>query len=105
MGLGTEDVGKAPGSTASVVTKVATEDCQTGSSSDTPHVATEYGLSVPTKRVTFALGPKEDLKSNNEAGQDKAPKNDKANGPNSNTEIDVKQYEGCEKDPKSIQIK
>ena len=66
--------GKAHGSTASVVTKVATEDCQTGSSSDTPHVATEYGLSVSTKRVTFGVGPKEALKSNNETGQDKYPR-------------------------------
>ena len=55
MGLGKEDVGKAHGSTASVVTKVATEDRQTISSSTTPHAATEYGLSVSTKCVTFAL--------------------------------------------------
>ena len=38
--------GKAHGSTASVVTEVAT-------SSDTPHVATEDGLT--TKHVTFAV--------------------------------------------------
>ena len=56
------------------MTKVGTEYCQTLSASDTPNVATEYGLSVSTKRVTFALGPKEDLKSNNETGQDKYPK-------------------------------
>ena len=53
--------GKAHGSKASVATKVATEDCQTGSSSDTPHIVPEDGLSVSTKRVTFALGPKEDI--------------------------------------------
>ena len=67
MGLGKEDVGKAHGSTASVVTKVATEDCQTGSSSKTPHVATEYGLSVSTKCVTFALD--KDAKSDREDQQ------------------------------------
>ena len=55
LGLGKDDVGKARGSTASVATKVATEACQTGSSSRTPHVATEYGLSVSTKCVTIAL--------------------------------------------------
>ena len=37
------------------MTKVATEAGQTGSSSKTPHVATEDGLSVSTKCVTFAL--------------------------------------------------
>ena len=95
--------GKAHGNTASAVTKVATEDCQTRSSSDTPHVATEDGLSVSTKRVTFALGPKEDRKSNNETGQDKYPKSDKANDPNSNTETEEKQPEGCEKNPKSME--
>ena len=55
MGLGKEDVGKSHGSTTSVVTKVATEDRQTGSSSKTPHVATDYDLFVSTKCVTFAL--------------------------------------------------
>ena len=50
-----EDVGKAHGSTTSVVTKAATEDCQTRSSSKTPHVATEDGLSVSTKCVALAL--------------------------------------------------
>ena len=100
--MGKEDVGKAHGSTALVVTKVATEAGQTGSSRKTPHVATEYGLSVSTKCVTFALGPKDDLKSNNETGQDKYPKSDKAHVPNSNTEREEKQLEGCQKDPKSM---
>ena len=69
--------GKAHGSTASAVTKVATEDCQTGSSSKTPHAATEDGLSVSTKCVTFAL--------------DKDANNDRED----------KQPEGCEKEEKA----
>ncbi len=40
---------------ASFVTKVDTEDRHTGLSSNTQHVATEDGLSVSTKCVTFAL--------------------------------------------------
>ena len=83
--------GKAHGSTASVVTKVATEDCQTVSSSGTPNAGTEDGLSVSTKCVTFALGPEENRNNNNETGQDKDPKSDKANAPNSNTETADKQ--------------
>ena len=58
---------------------------------------------MSTKLVTFALGPKEDLKSNNETGQDKYPKSDKANAPNNNAEREAKQPEGCEQDPKSMQ--
>ena len=58
---------------------------------------------MSAKHVTFALGPKEDLKSNNETGQDKKTKSDKANDPNSNTEREEKQLEGCEKDPKSTE--
>ena len=67
MGLGKEDVGKAHGSTTSLVTKVATEAGQTGSPSTTPHAATEYGLSVSTKCVTFALD--KDAKSDGEDQQ------------------------------------
>ena len=65
--LGKEDVGKAHGSTALVVTKVATEAGQTGSLSEAPHVATEYGLFVSTKCVTFALD--KDAKSDREDQQ------------------------------------
>ena len=77
MGLGKPDVGKAHGSTALVVKKAATEDRQTGSSSKTPHVATEYGLYVSTKCVTFAL--------------DKDAKSDRED----------QQLEGCEKEEKA----
>ena len=57
---------------------------------------------VCTKRVTFALGPMQDLLSNLATGQDKYPKSDKANAPNSNAEREEKQSEGCEKDPNPV---
>ena len=56
---------------------LATEDCQTRSSSKTPHAATKDGLSVSTKCVTFAL--------------DKDAKSDRED----------QQPEGCEKEEKA----
>ena len=61
------------------------------------------GLSVSTKRAIFALGPMEDIQSNNETGQNKYhKKSDKAHAPNNNAEREEKQPEGCEKDPKPV---
>ena len=75
--------GKAHGSTASVVTEVAT-------SSDTPHVATEDGLT--TKHVTFAVA--NDTEKKQLEGCEKDPK--------SMEESEEKPTEGCKKDPKPV---
>ena len=93
---------KARGNTALAVTKVATQYCQARSSSDAPNEPETCLYTASTKRVIFALGPKEDPNSNTETGQDKYPEGHKANDPNSNAEREEKQLEGREEDPKPV---
>ena len=62
-------------------------------------------IGAPCKKKTTkkASPPKQDSVVQAQPGPDKYPKSDKANAPNSNTEREEKQPEGCEKDPKSME--
>ena len=47
--------------------------------------------------------PKQDSVVQAQPGPDKYPKSDKAHAPNSSTDREEKQSEGCEQDPKSME--
>ena len=55
------------------------------------------------KNNNKASPPKQDSVVHSQPGPDKYTKSDKANAPNSNTEREAKQPDGCEKEPNSME--